>query len=167
MTGVVDEDWPTADLDTLRQLQVIAGAAKYPSYAERHFDVPVRQLWSVASDLERELPHIVSGLRSFTILESGGDRHSGRAVSVIGHRERFEVVLRPGWCLMQGRVLTSGMAAVPEGEGSRFAFYSSARFPGGQVVDRVRRLRAEHRFGKLFDRLQQRVAARSFPDIAE
>lgn len=167
MTGGAQSNWPTADLDPLRRLKIIASAAKYPTYAERHFDVPVEHLWRVASDLEGELPHIVSGLRSFTILESDGDRLSGRAVSSIGHREHFDVVLRPGWCLMQSKVLAGGMAAEPEGEGSRFAFFSSLRFPGGQAIDRVRVLRAANRTGALFDCLQQRVEARSFPDAAE
>lgn len=167
MTGAADSGWPTAELDPVRRLKVIASASRHPTYAERYFEVPLDQLWSVVSDLERELPHIVPGLRSFTLTDGDGDRLQGRAVSSLGHRERFEVVLRPGWCLMQSRILTGGMAAVADGTGSRFAFFSSLRFPGGRLVGRVRRSRSRQRSGALLDRLQQRVEARSVPGGAE
>ncbi|MGW9371586.1 hypothetical protein ACWGVR_16410 [Streptomyces xanthophaeus] len=167
MTGPLHSDWPEVELDPLRRLKVIASASKYPSYGERLFDVPVDRLWAVVSDLESELPHILPGLRSFTVAGSEKDRLTGRAVSAVGHSEHFDVVLRPGWCLMQSKALVGAMAAVAEGGGTRFAFFSSLRFPGGQVVDRVRRLRAEQRTGVLFDRLQQRLDARSLPGGTE
>src|SRR5436190_2164788 len=83
-----------------------APGAKHPAYAERRFGAPLEQLWPVASDLENELPLLVSGLRSFTVTQSAGERLSGEAVGTLGYKERFDVVLRPGWCLMQGKVLT-------------------------------------------------------------
>ncbi|MEU9372758.1 hypothetical protein AB0D94_03125 [Streptomyces sp. NPDC048255] len=167
MTGPLHNDWPAVELDPLRRLKVIASASKYPSFGERLFDVPIERLWAVATDLEKELPHIVPGLRSFTITGTEKDRLTGQAVSSIGHREHFDVVLRPGWCLMQSKAIVGGMAAVAEGAGTRFAFFSSLRFPGGQVVDRVRVLRAERRTGMLFDRLQLRLDARSLPGGTE
>ncbi|WP_406514923.1 hypothetical protein OH809_06750 [Streptomyces sp. NBC_00873] len=167
MTDPLNSDWPTVELDPLRRLKVIASASKHASYAERLFDVPVERLWAVVSDLQRELPHIVPGLRSFAITSSEKDRLTGQAVSAFGHREHFDVVLRPGWCLMQSKVLSGGMAAVAEGDGTRLAFFSSLRFPGGQTVDRVRRLSAERRTSMIFDRLQQRVDVRSLPGVTK
>ncbi|KUJ69017.1 hypothetical protein ACZ90_14300 [Streptomyces albus subsp. albus] len=167
MSGAVNSSWPTTDLDPLRRLKVIAATAKHATFAERYYEVPLDRLWAVASDLERELPRLVPGVRSFTVLDSVGDRLSARAVSVLGHREHFDVVLRPGWCLMQSRVLASGMAAVAEGDGTRFAFFSSLRLPGGRLLNRMRLVRAEARTGRLFDRLEQRIAARSLPGAAE
>jgi hypothetical protein len=167
MTGAANSGWPTAELDSVRRLRVIASATRHPTYAERYFDVPLEQLWSVVSDLEHELPHIVPGLRSFTLTGGDGDRLPGQAVSSLGHRERFDVVLRPGWCLMKSRILTGGIAAVADGAGTRFAFFSSLRFPGGQVVGRVRRFRSAKRSGALLDRVQRRVEAPSVPGGAE
>ncbi|KUL26754.1 hypothetical protein [Streptomyces regalis] len=167
MTGSVNSGWPTAELDAVRRLQVIASTAKHPAYAERRFDVPLEQLWPVASDLENELPLIVSGLRSFTVTQSSGERLSGQAVGTLGYKERFDVVLRPGWCLMQGKVLTSGMAAVADGDGCRFAFFTSLRLPGGDLLDRMRAPWSTRRAEELLDRLGQRVAARSAPGRAE
>ncbi|MEV7414885.1 hypothetical protein [Streptomyces sp. NPDC089919] len=164
MTGPRSSHWPTVELDPVRRLKVIASATKNANYAERLFDEPVTRLWAVASDLENELPLIVPGLKSFTLTGAGGERFTGQALSALGHRENFDVVLRPGWCLMQSKVLASGMAAVAEGGGTRFAFFSSLRFPGGQSLDRVRALRAEQRIGGYFDRLQERVLARALPE---
>jgi hypothetical protein len=167
MTDAAHSGWPTVELDPVRRLKVIAAATKHPTFTERHFGATFDELWSVASDLERELPHLVPGLRSFTITSSEGDRLSGRAVGALGHREHFDVVLRPGWCLMQSKILTGGMAAMPDGDGSRFAFFSSLRLPGGQALDRVRRTGSAQRHEEILDRLEQRVETRSTPGKAE
>ncbi|MDJ0341893.1 hypothetical protein QMK19_11860 [Streptomyces sp. H10-C2] len=168
-----DGAWPQAGLDPLRRLKVIAGASKRALYVEQHFDVAPDRLWDVVADLEHELPHIIPGLRSFTVERTGdgqdrdGDgRLSARAVSVLGHRERFEVVLRPGWCLMQSRLLVGGMAAVPEGTGTRFAFFSSYRSPAGSALQWIRRSGARARGAALLAGLQQRIDARSAPGAA-
>ncbi|MFI9803973.1 hypothetical protein ACIHEJ_06305 [Streptomyces sp. NPDC052301] len=167
MTGSGTSGWPTAELDAVRRLKVMASAAGHPSYAERRFDVPLERLWSVASDLENELPLIVSGLRSFTITHSAGERLSGEAVGAVGFREQFDVVLRPGWCLMQGKVLTSGMAATADGDGCRFAFFTSLRLPGGHLLDRLRGPWSARRAENMLDRLGERVAAGSAPGRPE
>ena len=51
---------------------------------------------------------------------------TARARGRLGQHARFDVVLRPGWCVMQSRFLIGGMAAVPEAGGTRFAFLSPA-----------------------------------------
>ncbi|GGW80520.1 hypothetical protein GCM10010503_67420 [Streptomyces lucensis JCM 4490] len=168
MIGSGSSGWPVAELDTVRRLKVIAsGSGQHASFSERRFDVPLERLWSVVSDLENELPLIVSGLRSFTITGSSGERLSGEAVGAVGFRERFEVVLRPGWCLMQGQVLTSGMAATADADGCRFAFFTSLRLPGGALLDRLRGPWSARRAEDMLDRLGERVAARSAPGRPE
>ncbi|MQY34348.1 hypothetical protein SRB17_23140 [Streptomyces sp. RB17] len=168
MTGSGGSGWPTAELDAVRRLKVIASAAgQHASFAERRFDASLDELWSVASDLENELPVIVGGVRSFTITRSAGERLSGEAVGRGGFREQFDVVLRPGWCLMQGRVLTSGMAATADGDGCRFAFFTSLRLPGGGLLDRLRGPWSARRAEAILDRLGERVAVRSAPGRPE
>lgn len=51
-----------------------------------------------------------------------------------GLRAPFDLVLRPGWCLMQSRLLVFGMAAVPDGDVTRFAYMAGFRLPGMRVV---------------------------------
>ncbi|NEA53992.1 hypothetical protein G3I60_07450 [Streptomyces sp. SID13666] len=182
-----DAGWPRAGLDPLRRLKVVAGASKHAFYVEHHFDAAPDQVWAVAADLEGELPHLIPGLRSFTAERAADrrtadrradddrraaddrpsdDRLSFRAVSVLGHRERFEVVLRPGWCLMQSRLLAGGMAAVPEGTGTRFAFFSAYRSPAGAALQWLRRPGARARGAALMAALQGRIDARSLPGAA-
>ncbi|MFF3620913.1 hypothetical protein [Streptomyces sp. NPDC002467] len=151
-----------AGLDPIRRLKVIAAATSAPMYAERHFDVPMDRLWDVASDLENELPHVISGLRSFTVVSRREGRLSARAVGRLGLAESFDVVLRPGWCLMQSKTLTGAMSAVPEGHGTTFAFMSGLRVPGGSLLKRLGLFGTDARGEALLDRLQQRIDARSF-----
>jgi hypothetical protein len=162
VTGVVSGSWPTAELDPVRRLRVLAGANGRALYAERYFDVPLDEVWRIASDLEHELPRLVGGLRSFTPALPAGpagsgppERFTATAVSRLRHRERFDVVLRPGWCLMQSRLLVGGMAAAAEGSGTRFALMYRPRLPGGAVLRRLPRSGA--RAGAMLDRLGGRI----------
>lgn len=155
-----DTPWPAAELGPLRRLRVIAGTAKNPVCAEHYFDVAPERLWGVVSDLERELPQLLPRLRSFTPQRPSGERFDAVAVSTLGHRENFQVLLKPGWCLMQSKLLLGAMAAEPEGTGTRFAFLSGYRFPGGGSVQALRRVGAESRSSALFERLRRRIEAR-------
>ncbi|MER5730663.1 hypothetical protein ABT084_20420 [Streptomyces sp. NPDC002138] len=161
MSEVVSGSWPTADLDPIRRLKVISAATNATSYAQRRYEVPIERLWAVAADLENELPQIITGLRSFTITGTDGERISAQAVSSLGHREHFDVVLRPGWCLMQSKVLLGAMAAIPDGSGTTFAFMSGLRIPGASALKRIGLFGTEARADALLDRLELRIQARS------
>lgn len=64
---------------------------------------------------------------------------TARARGRLGQHARFDVVLRPGWCVMQSRFLIGGMAATPEGDSTRFAFLGGLRLPGIRLLDWVLR----------------------------
>ncbi|MGW2251682.1 hypothetical protein ACWCXH_15985 [Kitasatospora sp. NPDC001660] len=133
-------NWPTVELDPVRRVRVMAAAAgDAPMFAERHCAASFDEVWSVASDLERELPRMVTALRSFEVgpAADGGPRLTGLATSSVGHRERFDIVLSPGWCLMQSRVLLGGTAAAPEAGGTRSALRASLRLPGPAPAQRL------------------------------
>jgi hypothetical protein len=131
----VTENWMVAELDPVRRLRVLA--ATVPG-AFRHSEIvlpaPVEQVWAVASDLERELPRVLSTVRSFRFTDGEGERLRAHAVGRFGQRADFEVVLRPGWCVMQSRFVLGAMAAVPEGDGTRFATLGGFRFPGARLL---------------------------------
>ncbi|SDW78083.1 hypothetical protein SAMN05421504_1011487 [Amycolatopsis xylanica] len=124
------QTWPTADLDPVRRLRVLATAAHAPMFAEELIDLPFDRVWAVASDLEHELPHLVRAMRTFTYTKVEGENIRARAVGVIGNRADFDIVLRPGWCVMQSRFVLGGMAAVAEGDRTRFAVLGGSRLPG-------------------------------------
>ncbi|MEU6390522.1 hypothetical protein [Streptomyces sp. NPDC046939] len=167
MTGAARDGRPTAGLDPLRRLRVLASAAAHAGCVERHFDVPFDTLWSLVSDLERELPHLLPEVRSFTLTApadgSGGGRLQGEAVGALGRRERFEVVLRPGWCLLQSGAHVHGMAAVPDRTGCTVAVFSGPRVSGAEPPPHRHEPGAERCSALLLDRLARRLAARSVP----
>lgn len=57
-------DWPTAGLDPVRRLRVMAAGLNAVMYADEYIDAPFAEVWAVASDLEAELPHLVPTLRA-------------------------------------------------------------------------------------------------------
>jgi hypothetical protein len=175
---VPTQAWPAAELGPLRRIRVLA-ATRRATYAERRFEVEPGRLWAVVADLENELPLLIPGMRAFTALDRGTDRgtdHEGAAtaaeecfhavaVGALGYRERFRVLLRPGWCLMQSRILIGAMAAEPEDGGTRFAFLGALRVPGGGALHALRRIGGQARNEASFERLDRRIAAR-FPASA-
>lgn len=126
--------WPAAELDTVRRLRVLAGTTPGVLYAEEHIDAAFDVVWRVASDLEVQAPRLITDVATFEITDSHHNRLEARARSRTGLRARFEIVLEPGWCLMQSRFLVAGMAAVPEGDGTRFAGLGALRLPGARLL---------------------------------
>src|SRR5260370_4092995 len=124
------ENWPVADLDPVRRLRVLAAAVRFPVYvSEVVLSAPVERVWAAASDLERALPSFISTVRSARITQAEGDRLELLATGTLGQRPRFDVVLRPGWCLMRSRFVLRAMAAVPEAGGTRSAALGGFRRP--------------------------------------
>lgn len=126
--------WPVADLDPIRRLRVLAAAVPGAVVAEATLDAPFEQAWAVAADLERELPRYLPDVRVFTITNRDGERLEARARGYAGLRARFDIVLRPGWCIMRSRFLLGGMAAVPDGDRTRFAFLGGVHIPAQRLA---------------------------------
>ncbi|GAA2747434.1 MULTISPECIES: SRPBCC family protein [Kitasatospora] len=119
--------WPVADFDPVRRLAVLAATVPGAALHQAVVDAPFDRVWAVAADLEGALPHWLPDIR--TVRPSA----DGTEALVVGHsrlRARFDIELRPGWCLMQSRFVLGGMAAHPEDDGTtRFAFLGAFRFP--------------------------------------
>lgn len=124
-------DWPHADFDPVRRLRVIAATTPGASIHETVVAAPLESVWALASDLEGELPRWLFGdIRSIRVTPTAEpDRLVARARGYSGLRARFDVVLRPGWCLMQSRFLLGGIAATEEAGATRFAFLGGFRGP--------------------------------------
>ncbi|MFU0243023.1 hypothetical protein ACKI1J_45920 [Streptomyces scabiei] len=156
----MNTDWPTAELDPVRRLRVMAAGLHAVMYAETRLDLPLTEVWAVAGDLEGELPHLVPTLREFRCDPSGGDRFRALASGPLGHTAVFDVLLRPGWCLMQSRYVVGGMAAVPEGPGTRFAVLGGHRGPWSAPLQRALRPVGRARGLRMIDRASRRALAR-------
>jgi len=125
-----ESKWPVADFDPVRRLRVLAATIPGAAIHQRVINAPFTSVWAVASDLEDELPRwLFPDIRTVRLASTG----PGHAVAhVRGHsglRARFDVVLQPGWCLMQSRFLIGGMAAVPASGGTQFAVLGAFRGP--------------------------------------
>jgi hypothetical protein len=126
--------WPVAELDTIRRLRALAAAVPGAIVAETTLDAPFEQVWAVAADLEHELPAYLPDVRSFTITGRDGERLQAYARGYAGLRARFDIVLRPGWCVMRSRFLLGGLAAVPDGPRTRFAFLGGVHIPAQRAA---------------------------------
>jgi RNA polymerase sigma-70 factor (ECF subfamily) len=155
--GVEPMSWPVADLDAVRRLEVLAAALPGAFFAESVVDAPFETVWAVAADLEGELPRLLRNVRSARIVRSEGDRVIADITGKFLLRDTFDVVLRPGWCIMQSTRVVGGMAAVSDGDGTRFAFLGALRGPGTRVTAPLLR-RVGRPLGRgMLDRLRTRV----------
>ncbi len=115
---------------------MLAASLRFPVYVgEITIAAPLDTVWAVAADLERELPRSLPTVRSARITREDGDRLELLAVGKLGQRARFDIVLRPGWCLMRSKFVLGAMAAVPDPDGgTRFASLGGFRLPGMRLA---------------------------------
>ncbi|MDJ0383655.1 SRPBCC family protein [Streptomyces sp. G-G2] len=151
------ENWPVAELDTVRRLRILAAAQPSALFVEDLVPAPFEAVWAVAADLENELPTLLPDVRSLTVTATDGERLEAYARGYGGVRARFDIVLSPGWCLMQSRFLLGGMAAVPDGDGTRFAFLGGFRFPGARLLRPALRPLGDHYGPMVLRRLRSRL----------
>lgn len=112
--------WPEARLDPVARMRALASGLPHVAVAETIFETDFESLWGFVADLETQTPRFEGAVSRIRILEQAGDHivlESKGPVAALSPWIRFEVVLRPGWCLMQSRFGRVGMAARPEGPG--------------------------------------------------
>jgi hypothetical protein len=128
------------ELDPIRRLHVLAAAIPGAAVAEGVLDAPFDAVWAVATDFEQagmieifiKQPKIQSREPN---PETGGERVAiGYKPRPFGPTDVIHAEVRPeGWCWMQSPIAVAAMAAVPEGERTRFAHLEAVRFPGRRV----------------------------------
>jgi hypothetical protein len=126
--------WPVTELDAIRRLRVLGAAVPGAVVAETTIDAPFEQVWAVAADLENELPRYLRDVRSLHITRTDGQRLEAYTRGYVGLRARFDIVLRPGWCVMRSRFLLGAMAAVPDSDRTRFAFLAGVHIPAQRIA---------------------------------
>lgn len=120
-----DDGWPTADLDPLARLRVMAAGLPGTVVHERVLDVAFDQVWDFVEDLPRSVPTFERLVDRLTVEERDGSKL--KVSTRCGWRGvylpvNFDVELERGWCLMvqRPRFYVVGMAAVPVGEQTRW-----------------------------------------------
>lgn len=122
MASVLMAGLPITRLDPIRRLHVLAAAIPGAVVREQLIPAPFATVWEEISDLERAVPASEWHVRSLRITERHGERLTADVENVIGLHDEFAIVLRPGWCGMEGRLLFAGMAAVADPAGTRLAW---------------------------------------------
>ncbi len=137
MSGAaVRQDWPEVGLGPVRRMRVLAASIPGAVVRERLMDAPFDAVWAIAGDLEGGVPRFEPLVARTRIAWRHGERLTLHAWSPAGMPSRFDVELRPGWCLMQEarRLYLVGMAAEPEGSQTRFAHLEGVPRAGGRLL---------------------------------
>jgi hypothetical protein len=127
-------NWPIGEFDDLRRLRVLAASIPGTVLVETVLPASFTDVWTVLGDPERGFPDLVPDVRSLRVTERDGDRMRAIVHGHTGLRAPFDIILRPGWCLMQSRLIVFGMAAVPDGPHTRFGYLAGFRLPGMRVI---------------------------------
>ena len=127
--------WPSIELDPVERMRALAASLPHVAKDETTFEIPFDRFWHFIEDFETNTPRFEGAVSQLKILERDGDRLRLKSRSPIGFWGEFDVVLRPGFCIMQGRSGQIGMAARPEGD-SRTRFF---HFEGSPILGRIAR----------------------------
>ena len=126
-------NWPIADLDEVRRLRVLHAALPGTALAETVVPAAFDTVWPELSDLEGSFLDYAPGITTIRLSDRHGDRMRAHVRDRLGLRAPFDVVLRPGWCVMQSRFVVFGMAAAPAatpaGAGTRIGYLIGLRLP--------------------------------------
>ncbi|MET8745692.1 hypothetical protein [Streptomyces sp. NPDC004728] len=125
----MNDPWPLTDLDPVRRLHVLAGGIRGAYVTEAHMDAPFERVWALLGDLEGAFGQVVPDMERLRVVCRQGELVEALAHSRYGMRARLRGVQRPGWCWLQSRFLLLGVAAAPEGRGTRVAFTGGVRLP--------------------------------------
>jgi len=126
--------WPIGELDDLRRLRALQAGLPGAMIAETVLQADFDDVWSVIADVETGFPGLVPDVKSIRIVARDGERLRAHVRGRSGLRAPFDMILRPGWCLMQSRFLVFGMAAVPDGDHTRFGYLAGLRGPVGWLT---------------------------------
>jgi hypothetical protein len=156
---VVTAAWPAARLDPIARLRALAAGLPGAALHERVIDAPFADVWGYVSDLEHSVPEWDRDVARIRIVRSSGERlrvhsWSPRVPVPLG----FDVTLRPGWCWMASHLYVVGMAAVPDGDRTRFAHLEG--FVAGGPLLRLSRWRHRAHVVRDVDGIERGVAAR-------
>jgi hypothetical protein len=135
-------EWPNSELGPIEKMRALAAGLPHVASKETVFDVPFDRFWSYLTDFEANTAKFEGTVAEVRVLERRpeGDSEGERIVldargPLFGPWMRFDVVVRPGWCLMRSRFGEIGMAARPNAPNSTHYLH----FEGSTLLGRIGR----------------------------
>lgn len=132
--------WPSAHLDRITRLQVLAAGLPGTVVRETWLDAPFDATWSILTDFERSVPAFDEDVARLRIVRRTGQPGQGEKLRFVTRQTArvlwipavVDVDLSPGWCWMVSRpqAYVVGMAAEPHGDGTRLAHLEGLAFTG-------------------------------------
>jgi len=147
--------WPSAEIDPVDRMRALAAGLPHVAAGETVLEFPFDRVWSYLTDFEANTAKIEGAVSRVRILERDGDRLTLEARGpLFAPWMRFDVVIRPGWCLMRTRIGEVGMAARPESPDSTRYFH----FEGSAMLGRIVRPLFDWNINQDFRRLRTLLA---------
>jgi hypothetical protein len=138
-------DWPTAELDPVRRLRVLAAGVRGAHVTEQLIPAPLPVVWAALTDFEGDFTRVVTDMHRVTIENRDLRSVTLLAQSRFGFRARLSGPVHDGWCLLQSRFLLVAIAAVAEDPANtRVAFTGGVRVPRQPAIIPIR-VKAEGR----------------------
>lgn len=122
-------EWPTAELDPVRRLHVLAAGIPGAFVSEVSVVADPDELWESLRDLEVSVPRIQPHVRSLRMVGEQDGIQVADVRGYVGLRARMSIGMYPRFCCMQSRFLVIGMAVREAKEGAVFARLQGLRFP--------------------------------------
>jgi hypothetical protein len=128
--------WPEATLDPVSKMRALAAGLPHVAFRETVLNADFDRVWNFIADLEGHTHLYEAAVSRVRILERSDDRlQIETRILPFGVWLNMDVVLRPGWCVMNSRWSEVGMAAHPEGD-SRTRYF---HFEGSRLLGRMAR----------------------------
>jgi hypothetical protein len=130
---MIEQQWPTAELDDIARLRVLAEAVPGAAIEERVIDAPYDRVWPLVTDLERNVARFDTDVHRIRMIRRDGDRIIFWGIASwrwLWVPARFAAEIRDGFCWMYTQGYVVGMAAVREGDRTRFAHMEGFHFRG-------------------------------------
>ena len=147
--------WPTATLDPVSRMRVLAAGLPYCAVRETVLRAAFERVWTFLSDLESNTERYESTVTEVRVLSRAADGPNERlqvaSRSLPGVWMKLDVLMQPGFCVMHSPLGQIGFAAHPESETATRLIH----FEGSPLLGRLVRPFYHWNVGRDFARLAE------------
>jgi hypothetical protein len=129
----MEEVRSSGGLDEVARLRILAATLNC-TFVEREVPFRPAEVWTLAADLENELPTLIPHFRKVRVVEPRAERVRVDIDGYLGARGSFTATIEPNLWVMQGKRAVGGMAVTATPGGTRVAFLGMVRMPGYNAV---------------------------------